>query len=371
MNVAIACGGTGGHLFPGIAVAQALRREGHTVLLLVSKKDVDQHVFEIGEGFEVQRIPAIGLPVRKLSLAMIGFLCKLIVSICKCQWMYFQRGIDVVLGMGGFTSAAAVLAAQWKFIPTVIHESNSIPGKANLWVARRARFAACGMQDCVENFRPGKGVWTGTPVRTSLSEMPKDEARHKLSLDPAKPTVLVMGGSQGAEAINQAAMGAWPRIKEFNLIHLTGETDLQLAKDVYEGAGAPVCVRAFLCEMELAYNAADIVVSRAGAASLAEIAHYRLPNILIPYPFAAENHQQRNAEVFEKAAAGQILTQEELSGDKLALVIRSLFNNETKRTRMVQKLAALDKTNAAAEIVDLLKQAGHFETVAHPKEATA
>ena len=108
MNVAIACGGTGGHLFPGIAVAQALRRDGHEVLLLVSQKDVDQHAFDLGDAFEVHRIPAVGMPARRRSWAMAGFACKLFASICKCQWLYFQRGVDVVLGMGGFTSAAAV-----------------------------------------------------------------------------------------------------------------------------------------------------------------------------------------------------------------------------------------------------------------------
>ncbi len=371
MNVAIACGGTGGHLFPGLAVAQTLRRDGHGVLLLVSQKDVDQHAFDGGEGFDVQRIPAIGLPRRKLSLGMIRFLCNLFASICKCQWLYFQRGIDVVLGMGGFTSAAAVRAAQWRFIPTVIHESNSIPGKANLWVARRAKSVACGLQECIAQFRPGKGVWTGTPVRDSLIAMPKDEARRKLSLDPTKPTVLIMGGSQGAGGINQAAMSAWVRIKDFNVIHLTGEQDFQVAKEVYEGANAPVCVCPFLREMELAYNAADIVVSRAGAASLTEIAHYRLPSILVPYPFAAEKHQDRNAEIFEKAGAGQILPQEKLTGDSLAAAIQCLWNNENKRARMAQKLEALDKPNAAVEIVDLLKQAAKFEPVGEPKEATA
>jgi len=371
MNVAIACGGTGGHLFPGLAVAQQLRREGHSVLLLVSKKDVDQHAFAFGKEYEVRRIPAIGLPSVKFSFAMLGFLLKLLVAIVKCQYLYMKHHTDVVLGMGGFTSAAAVFAAQLHLVPTVVHESNSIPGKANRWAARFARSAACGLEECVGKFPEGKGVWTGTPVRDALVPIPKEDAVRRLGLDPEKPTVLVMGGSQGAEAINQAAMGAWPLIKKFNVIHLTGPADYQLAKDVYEGAGAPVVTMAFSNEMEIAYSAADVVVSRAGAASLTEIAHYRLPNILVPYPDATDDHQLRNAEIFERAGASHLLPQEKLNPQHLAATIQNVWNNETKRTRMARKLESLDKPAATAEIVGLLKQAAKFEPVAQPKEAAA
>src|ERR1043166_272875 len=156
MNVAIACGGTGGHLFPGLAVAEQLRREGHDVLLLVSKKDVDQHASDFDPSLPIVRIPAIGLPRRKISPAMISFTCKLFLSICICQLRYVRHRTDVVLGMGGFTSAAAVLAAQLHFIPTVVHDSNSIPGKANLWAAGHAKFAACGFEACIAAFPKGK-----------------------------------------------------------------------------------------------------------------------------------------------------------------------------------------------------------------------
>jgi UDP-N-acetylglucosamine--N-acetylmuramyl-(pentapeptide) pyrophosphoryl-undecaprenol N-acetylglucosamine transferase len=371
MNVAIACGGTGGHLFPGLAIAQQLRREGHRVLLLVSQKDIDQHAFDFGEQFPVRRIPAIGLPRRRVSVAMLGFLLRLAASVVKCQWLYMKYGTDVVLGMGGFTSAAAVIAGQLRFLPTVVHESNAIPGKANRSAARFARFVACGFQDCVSHFPAGKGVWTGTPVREQLVEMPREEARRRLSLDPQKPTLLVMGGSQGARAINEAVMGAWPRIKDFNVIHLTGEEDYQLAKDVYEGAGAPVCVRPFLREMDLAYNAADLAVSRAGAASLTEIAHYRLPAILVPYPLAAEDHQRLNAEIFERAGAAQIVGQDQLSPEQLALSVRTLWNNAGKRARMGQKVITLHRTDAAEQVIELLKKAARLEPATQPTEATA
>lgn len=371
MNVAIACGGTGGHLFPGLAVAEQLRREGHDVLILVSRKDVDQHASDFDPSLPVVRIPAIGLPRKKLSFAMISFVCKLFVSICACQWRYMRHHTDVVLGMGGFTSAAAVLAAQLHFIPTVVHDSNSIPGKANLWAARCAKFAACGFEACIERFPKGKGVWTGTPVRASLRELPKQEAIERLDLDTKKPTVLVTGGSQGAHALNQATMEAWPQIKDFNLIHLTGNEDFQLAKEVYLGAGAHVYVQPFLREMELAYSAADIVVSRAGAASMTEIAHYRLPGVLIPYPLAAENHQQHNAEIFEKAGAAMIVMQDKLTAHSLAQTIHNLWNNDERRRRMAERLALLQKPNAAVEVVQLLKRAAKFEPIAQPAEVAA
>ncbi|MSR64640.1 MAG: undecaprenyldiphospho-muramoylpentapeptide beta-N-acetylglucosaminyltransferase [Verrucomicrobiae bacterium] len=371
MNVAIACGGTGGHLFPGLAVAEQLRREGHDVLLLVSKKDVDQHAGDFDSSLPIVRIPAIGMPRRKISFAMIAFACKLFASICICQLRYMRHHTDVVLGMGGFTSAAAVLAAQLHFIPTVIHDSNSIPGKANRWAARHAKFAACGFEACIESFPTGKGVWTGTPVRTSLCQIAKQEAVERLDLDTHKPTVLVMGGSQGAHALNQATMEACPNLKDFNLIHLTGVEDLQLANDVYKGAGFPACVQPFLREMELAYSAADIVVSRAGAASLTEIAHYRLPSILVPYPLAAENHQQINAEIFEKAGAAMIVTQDKLTGHSLAQAVRNLWNNDERRRRMAERLVLLQKPGASFDVVQLLKQAAKFEPIGQPSEVAA
>lgn len=371
MNVAIACGGTGGHLFPGLAVAEQLLKEGHDVLLLVSKKDVDRHADDLGLGARVLRIPAIGLPRRKFSPGMIAFGLKLFASLVACQFHFMRHRTDVVLGMGGFTSAAAVLAAQLHWIPTVIHESNAIPGKANRWAARFARFAACGFAACVERFRKGKAVWTGTPVRASLKQVPRGECLDRLALDPQKPTVLVMGGSQGSHAINEATWMAWPRLMDFNIIHLTGNADFQAAKDIYEGVEAPVRVEPFLREMEVAYGAADIVVSRAGAASLTEIAHYRIPNILVPYPLAAEQHQQKNAEIFEKAGAGVILPQEKLSAEELARSIHALWRNEGKRQKMSERLDALIKPNAAGEVVRLLRQAARFEPLADTAEAAA
>lgn len=371
LNVAVACGGTGGHLFPGLAVAEQLRAEGHNVLVLVSKKDVDQHAAELGGGLEVVRIPAVGLPRRKVSFEMIPFIVKLFASIIRCQWLYRRHRTTVVLGMGGFTSAAAVIAAQWLFLPTVVHESNSIPGKANRRAARRAKFVACGFEDCVARFPNNKGVWTGTPVRSSLETLPKYDCVKKLELDPAKPTVLIMGGSQGAHAINEAAWNAGPRLKEFNVIHLTGTADFPLAKELYDGAEANVSVHPFLDEMQVAYSAADLVVSRAGAASLTEIAHYRLPSILIPYPLAAENHQQRNAELFARGGAAEILPQDALKPEKLAASIQSLWKFDDRRRRMSEKVAHSAKPNAVTEVVTLLKRAAGMEPTDGNAEVTA
>jgi UDP-N-acetylglucosamine--N-acetylmuramyl-(pentapeptide) pyrophosphoryl-undecaprenol N-acetylglucosamine transferase len=166
-------------------------------------------------------------------------------------------------------------------------------------------------------------------------------------------------------------MEAVALLKEFNLIHLTGEKDFQLVKSGYEKIGACVFVRPFLREMELAYNAADLVVSRAGAASLTEIAHYRLPNVLIPYPYAAERHQERNAEIFQAAGASELLPQEKLDGQNLAAAIRALWGQEERRRKMAEQLAAFAKPAAIGEIILLLRKAARFQPVIQITEVTA
>ena len=205
-------------------------------------------------------------------------------------------------------------------VPTFIHESNAIPGKANKMTARLVRAVLLGFKECAPFFPKVKTEVTGTPIRTELQRLDRKAAREKLGLSADIPTLLVMGGSQGASGINQAMIKSLPSLDgaRLQLIHLTGTRDEKLVADNYRRAKLPAFVAAFHHRMEELYSAADFAVARSGAASLAELAAFALPAILIPFPYAADDHQARNAEVFVKADAAILVKESEILDDALA-----------------------------------------------------
>src|ERR1051325_9501458 len=203
MNAVIACGGTGGHLFPGIAVAEVLQNRGHQVMLLVSEKDIDAVALSGRTNFEIEKLPTVGLP-SPFSPAFFGFTRRFVESLSRCRSIYRKFNPHAVLGMGGFTSTAPVLAGRLRGIATFIHESNAVPGKANRWTARFVRSVLLGFKECAPFFPKVQIEVTGTPIRTELKRLDRYQARQKLGLRHDRLTMLVMGGSQGASGINQA-----------------------------------------------------------------------------------------------------------------------------------------------------------------------
>src|SRR5438067_9028882 len=203
MNAVIACGGTGGHLFPGIAVAEVLRDRGHEVMLLVSEKEIDALALSGRANFRFEKLPTVGLP-SPFSPAILGFIRRFYESLSLCRSIYRKFKPQVVLGMGGFTSTAPVLAGRMRGVSTFIHESNAIPGKANRLTARMVRAVLLGFKECAQFFPKVQTEVTGTPVRTELKQIDREVARHKLGLRHDLSAMLVMGGSQGAGGINQA-----------------------------------------------------------------------------------------------------------------------------------------------------------------------
>src|SRR5207247_10041717 len=216
MNGVMACGGTGGHLFPGIAVAEVLRARGHEVMLLVSEKEVDALALSEGASFPFEKLPTVGLP-SPFSPVIFGFVRRFGQSLSLCRSIYRKFKPQVVLGMGGFTSTAPVLAARIRGIATFIHESNAIPGKANRLTARMVQAVMLGFKECAPFFPKTHTEVTGTPVRTELVRLDRRVARRKLGLDEELPTLLVMGGSQGASGINQALIKSLPLLEGVQL----------------------------------------------------------------------------------------------------------------------------------------------------------
>src|SRR6266404_3581837 len=327
MNAVIACGGTGGHLFPGIAVAEVLQNRGHEVMLLVSEKDIDALALSGRTNFKVEKLPTVGLP-SSFSPAFFGFTRRFVESLSLCRAMYR------------------------KFNP------HAVPGKANRWTARVVNAVMLGFQECAPFFPKTRTEVTGTPVRTELVRLDRADSRRKLGLQEDLPTLLVMGGSQGASGINQALIKALPFLQgvPLQVIHLSGARDERLVGDNYRRENVPAYIGAFHHQMEEVYSAADLVVARAGAASLAEFAGFSLPGILIPFPYAADDHQTRNAEIYARADAAILLKQSDLSGELLARNIRELMENPQRLQQMAANCARLAPNDAAGRVANTMEK---------------
>ena len=363
--VAIACGGTGGHLFPGLAVAEQLRKRGCTVALLISPKDVDQQAVKSAHGMEFFTLPAVALQNRNYF----SFARSFWQSWRASSKFFKQRKPDAVLAMGGFTSAPPILVAKDYGAKTFLHESNTIPGKANRFLSRFVDEAFMGFSEAGARLKSRKITTTGTPVRPQFSvgqnlvgrdsvEPKLKESRIALGLDPNRPTVLVMGGSQGASGLNDVVLSALPalgdRASAWQWLHLTGTSDFEKVKSAYTARGLHAVVKPFLAEMNLALGAATVSVSRSGASSLAEIAAMRLPSLLVPYPTAADNHQFINARAFEKTGAAKLLEQKNSTPEKVAALLCELVENNSIRATMQSALAQWHAPKAAEQIAEVI-----------------
>lgn len=358
MRFAIAAGGTGGHLFPGLAVAEVLHASGHEVMMMTSEKHIDAVATEGRSEFRIERLSGIGLP-RGISLQTLRCLAQFLKGVFHCQALFREFEPHAVLGMGGFTSTAPILAGRLRDLPVFVHESNAIPGKANRLNAWIARGLLIGLRECADRLPQVPCTFTGTPVRRSLlGNFAKGESREKFGLAADLPTVLVMGGSQGARGINQAMIGAarTASLGAHQFIHITGGADETTVRDAYKAAGVRAWVGAFHHAMQDAYGASDLAIARSGAASLTELAHFRIPAILIPYPHAAEDHQTLNAKVFEKEGAAILMPESEATAESLSRKMVEILKPGTRAT-MSDACARLCVDDAADRVAKVLLDA--------------
>lgn len=350
--VAIACGGTGGHLFPGLAVGEQLLIRGCDVTLLISPKEVDQQSVKSALGMKVATLPAVGMTRGKLSAFAAGFWK----SYRAARKLFTERPPQAVLAMGGFTSAPPVLAGKACGAATFLHESNTIPGRANRWLAHVVTQAFVGFPSAADRLHHANILHTGTPVRPQFELADPKSSRLAMGLDAARPTLLVMGGSQGASGINDLVVQALPALlrakPEIQFLHLTGPNDVEKVQAAYAQHQAKSVVRPFLTEMELAMGAATVAVSRAGASSLAELAAMRLPSVLVPYPTAADNHQFYNARAFADTGAALMLEQRGATGEQLVTLVRRLLDDNSALASMTKALETWDAPHAAELIAD-------------------
>jgi UDP-N-acetylglucosamine--N-acetylmuramyl-(pentapeptide) pyrophosphoryl-undecaprenol N-acetylglucosamine transferase len=350
--VAIACGGTGGHLFPGVAVGEQLLLRGCDVTLLVSAKEVDQHAVTSALGMKVATLPAVGMTRGKLLQFAAGFWN----SYRAAKKLFLERPPQAVLAMGGFTSAPPVLAGRACGATTFLHESNTIPGKANRWLAHFVDQAFVGFPTAAGRLHHANILCTGTPVRPQFQPAEPASCRMALGLAPERPVLLVMGGSQGASGINDLVLQAVPALlkasPELQFLHLTGPGDAAKVQSGYDALQVRAVVRPFLTEMELALGAATVAVSRAGGSSLAELAAMHLPSVLIPYPTAADNHQFHNAKAFVETGAALMLEHKQATAEGFASLVLRLLNDLPSRTAMTKALERWHRADAAEVIAE-------------------
>jgi len=348
MRAVIAGGGTGGHVIPALAIARELRERFRAEVLFVGT----------ARGLENRLVPAAGFELRlievgalnRVSLATrLRTLTALPRAILASSQILGQYRPDVVVGVGGYASGPAMLAAALHSLPTLVFEPNVVPGFANRVVAPMVSLAAVQFEQTARTFR--RAVVTGVPVRREFFLVPPySEPDHK-------PTLLVFGGSQGASALNRIMLESLADLQQqipgIHIIHQTGERDYNEAQGAYLRAGISAEVYPFVDDMPGVFARADLLVCRSGASTVAEVTAAGRPAVFVPFPKAADDHQLRNAEALVGAGAAELILEAELSSERLVQKLKSLLHDRARLTQMAQAARSLAHPRAAQEIGDL------------------
>ena len=354
LKVVISGGGTGGHIFPAIAIADALKRRfPEADILFIGAKG----------RMEMERVPKAGYPIEGLwisgftkDLSALSLPFKLVSSLTKARRILKRFKPDVVIGVGGFASGPTLKAANWLGIPTVIQEQNSYPGKTNRNVGKKAK-AICVAYDHLDQWFPAEKIhFTGNPLRTNITlNGTREEAAEFFKLDPTKPVALLVGGSQGALGINKGISAQLAAFKDsdLQLIWQTGKTYIDQAQAEVKALGLENQVKptVFIDRMDLAYGLADVVISRAGAMSISELALVQKPVIFVPLPTAAEDHQTKNAQQLVDAEAALMVRNAEAEKELVPALLR-LKDDLELQTKLSKNIGKFARPNAADDIVN-------------------
>lgn len=367
LKVIISGGGTGGHIFPAIAIADALKN---------LKTDIDiLFVGAIGR-MEMEKVPAAGYPIkglwisglqRSLSLKNLMFPIKLIHSTINARRIIREFKPDVVVGVGGYASGPTLRAASGMGIPTVLQEQNSYPGITNKLLASKADFICVAYKGMEKFFPKEKLILTGNPVRKEIATVncSKEEALQYFNLDSQKPVVLSVGGSLGALTLNKSIEAG---LNDFDkagiqVIWQTGKSYSETAKEAVKQQNSKgIISMPFINKMELAYTAADVVISRAGAIAISELCVRSMPSILVPSPNVAEDHQTRNAMALVSSDAAIMITDASASNDLVKTAIR-LSTDKELQSKLSANISKLGFSNAAMEIAQIVINCANSKNV--------
>lgn len=351
-RIVIACGGTGGHFFPGMAVGRELVSRGNQVMLIASRKDVDRENAKGVEGCRIEFLPAVAL----LRGRLLAFTWGMVRALALCLKWFFGWRPDVVLVMGGFTSVAPAIIGRIMGARIYLHEANSIPGRANRLIAKWCHGIFVGFPS-TESFFPGRKVTVaGTPVRSQFSEGLPHSHYGKFGLNPDAPVLLVMGGSQGARGINQLMLEVVPilsdRHPDLQFVHLAGSNECEPLEEMYRGHCKHFYLSEFCSDTSALVRMASAVLSRAGASSLAEYAAAGLPALLVPYPAAVDDHQKHNALIFCQEGAALMVEEKEAIPALVAASLEQLIYDRSVHSNMTKSLRRWDPCHAAQRIAD-------------------
>ena len=352
MRIIVTGGGTGGHLFPGIAFATGMQQRipGCKIMFIGTRRLMDQEALAEYD-FEVDSIKCMGLKGMGIK-GRIQSLLQMPAALLEARRLIKQFMPDMVFGVGGYVTGPVMVAARLSGIPLCIHEQNSVPGLANKMLSRVVNKIFLSIP-CQYSFPERKTVMAGNPVRREIIE-----ASLKQKMDNGnRKTLLVLGGSQGAHRVNSLVTEAVEMlVKEYGntltVIHQTGKTDEEEVRSRYQQFGFQAEVKAFFQDMAELYSRADLVISRAGATTLAELSVMGLPALLIPYPYAADDHQRTNALYYGDGGAAKMVMENELSGERLAGEIRDLLGNPELMNRMSDNMRSMGKPGATDYIID-------------------
>ena len=347
-------GGTGGHLFPGISLAQAMMGAypGCEVLFIGTERKVDRTALS-GLGFETRTIKSHGIKGKKL-FAILKSLLQQPLALWEAAKIIREFKPDLVFGVGGYVTGPVILAARLLGVTTCIHEQNSIPGLANKLLGYIANKIFVSLPGSEKYFPNRKTILSGNPVRDNIIKASR-EAKPEYRQEPS--TLLVLGGSQGARRLNSLMLEATENyltklLPPPFIIHQTGGHDEDIVRRKYEELGLNARVQAFFNNMAEIYSQADLIISRAGATTLAELTIFHKPAILIPFPYAADNHQEINGRYLVEAGAGLMFKQEDLTGEKLGLEIKQLLADKKLLTEMAENSGKIAKPEATETIVN-------------------
>jgi len=347
----MAGGGTGGHVMPLVAVARELRRRGHRAVFIGTRRGLEARLAP-AEGFPIEWIEIGGLNRVGLRRALRSA-GQIIPALLRARRVLRKQQPGAVFSLGGYVAGPVVLAAWFERIPVALMEPNAVAGITNRWMGRFAKRALVNFAETVAQFPAGKAEVTGVPVRPEF-----------FAIEPKAPTeeltLLVTGGSQGSQRLNEAVRQSWPLFRESNLrirfIHQTGRWNHEELAREFASSGLPGQVVSFIDDMPAAFREADLVICRSGAGAVSELAAAGRPSILVPFPFAAGQHQLRNAELMVRAGAARLVPESELSGRRLFEEVAALAAAPEKLVRMSEAARALARPDAAARAADVLEE---------------
>ncbi|MEN6614993.1 MAG: undecaprenyldiphospho-muramoylpentapeptide beta-N-acetylglucosaminyltransferase [Syntrophorhabdus sp.] len=347
MRLVISAGGTGGHIFPGIAVAETLlAKDPHNSAVFIGTPYGLENSIIPGAGFKLHLIEAHQFLGRSpLHKAMT--LLRILKGIGMCLTILRNEKPDAILGMGGFTSVPVIIAGRLKGIPCFLHEQNVQPGLANKVLARITRLVFVSFDETMNYLPSGRTLHSGNPLRQKLKKIEGIK-------DPASVGIFVFGGSRGARSINDAVISLLPHLaghKEITVYHQTGKEDFDRIREAYKNSSVAHEVFAFTNEMEKYYALSDIIISRAGATTIFELALFRKAAILIPYPYSAGNHQWQNAAYVEKNGGCHLINNDEATGERLYGIISRLLKNKELMKEMGDNLVKIFIEDAALRII--------------------